>query len=83
MIGVDWGTTSLRAYRMTEAGQIIARASAPSGVLQVAPGDFPNVLRTIIGDWLADGEHEPTRQMEKKSFDRLQREGIFHALDTF
>ncbi len=56
MIGVDWGTTSLRAYRMTEAGQIIARASAPSGVLQVAPGDFPNVLRTIIGDWLADGE---------------------------
>lgn len=33
-------------------------------------------------DWLADGEHEPTRQMEKKSFDRLQREGIFHALDT-
>ena len=56
MIGVDWGTSSLRAYRMTEAGQIIARASAPSGILQVAAGDFPNVLRNIVGDWLADGE---------------------------
>ncbi len=56
MIGVDWGTSSLRAYRMTEAGQIIARASAPSGILQVAAGDFPNVLRHVVGDWLADGE---------------------------
>ena len=41
---------------MTEAGQIIARASAPSGILQVAAGEFPNVLRGIVGDWLADGE---------------------------
>ena len=56
MIGVDWGTSSLRAYRMTEAGQIIARASAPFGILKVATGEFPTVLRKIVGDWLADGE---------------------------
>ena len=56
MIGVDWGTSSFRAYRMTEAGQIIARASASSGILQVAAGEFATVLRTIVCDWLADGE---------------------------
>ncbi len=56
MIGVDWGTSSCRAYRMTGAGQIIARASSPSGILQVAAGAFPSVLRAIVGDWLADGE---------------------------
>ena len=41
---------------MTEAGQIIARASAPSGILHVAAGEFPRVLRGIVGDWLTDGE---------------------------
>lgn len=56
MIGVDWGTSSFRAYRMTEAGQIIARASASSGILQVKAGEFPNALRAAVGDWLADGE---------------------------
>ena len=56
MIGVDWGTSSLRAYRMTEGGQIIARASAPSGILHVAAGAFPAVLRGIVAAWLADGE---------------------------
>ena len=33
-------------------------------------------------DWLADAENEPTRQIEKKAFDRLQREGLEHALST-
>jgi 2-dehydro-3-deoxygalactonokinase len=56
VIGVDWGTSSFRAYRMTEAGQIIARASASSGILQVKAGEFPNALCAAVGDWLADGE---------------------------
>ena len=33
-------------------------------------------------DWLADAENEPTRQIEKKAFDRLQREGLEEALST-
>lgn len=41
---------------MTEAGQIIARASAPSGILKVAAGDFPQVLHRIVGNWISGGE---------------------------
>jgi RNA polymerase sigma-32 factor len=33
-------------------------------------------------DWLADSEHEPMRQIEKKAVDRLQSEGLFEALAT-
>ncbi|NDV11485.1 RNA polymerase sigma factor RpoH [Crenobacter caeni] len=31
-------------------------------------------------DWLADSEHEPVRQIEKKAVDRLQSEGLHEAL---
>jgi len=33
-------------------------------------------------DWLADANHEPTRQIEKKAYDRLQSEGLLEALET-
>lgn len=33
-------------------------------------------------DWLADHEHEPVRQIEKKAFDRLQSEGLKSALES-
>ncbi len=33
-------------------------------------------------DWLADSEHEPVRQIEKKAVDRLQSEGLHEALAT-
>ncbi|MGL6070130.1 RNA polymerase sigma factor RpoH [Craterilacuibacter sp.] len=33
-------------------------------------------------DWLADSEHEPMRQIEKKAVDRLQSEGLAEALAT-
>ncbi|RQW26520.1 RNA polymerase sigma factor RpoH [Rhodobacteraceae bacterium CH30] len=33
-------------------------------------------------DWLADSEHEPVRQIEKKAVDRLQSEGLSEALAT-
>ena len=55
MIGIDWGTTSLRAYRL--AGRtIIDRRHSQSGITSVAAGAFPETLRTLIADWLADGE---------------------------
>jgi RNA polymerase sigma-32 factor len=33
-------------------------------------------------DWLADANHEPTRQIEKKALDRLQSEGLIEALEA-
>lgn len=56
MIGVDWGTTSLRAYRLGADGTVLDRREAPLGILAVQPGGFPEVLREVAGPWIAAGE---------------------------
>ncbi|GGG48295.1 MFS transporter [Caldovatus sediminis] len=56
MIGVDWGTSSLRAYRLAADGTVCERREAERGVLTVPPGGFPAVLREAVGDWIAAGE---------------------------
>jgi 2-dehydro-3-deoxygalactonokinase len=58
MIGIDWGTTSLRAYRLAAEGAILARRETPRGILTIEPGGFPDALRAAIGDWLAEGESQ-------------------------
>lgn len=56
MIGVDWGTTSLRAYRLDEAGAVLDRRESAQGILSVAEGGFPAVLDATIRPWLEAGE---------------------------
>ncbi len=56
MIGVDWGTSSFRAYRMTDDGAVRDSVAAPRGVLQIEPGGFAAELRTRVSAWLAVGE---------------------------
>jgi len=56
MIGVDWGTSSLRAYRIGTDGSVVDRLDGPGGILTVAEGGFPAALRDAIGPWLAAGE---------------------------
>lgn len=56
MIGVDWGTTSFRAFRLTADGAIRDRRNSPRGVLNVQNGRFADTLREEIGPWLAAGE---------------------------
>lgn len=56
MIGVDWGTSSLRAYRIAPDGTILARREAARGILSVDPGGFAAALREEVGAWLAAGE---------------------------
>ncbi len=56
MIGVDWGTSSFRAFRIDADGRVTDRAAAPRGIMTVADGNFAAVLRGEIGAWLADGE---------------------------
>lgn len=58
MIGVDWGTTSFRAYRLGPGGAVLAEVERKRGILTVEPGGFPAVLEEAIGPWLADGESE-------------------------
>ncbi len=56
MIGVDWGTSSFRAYRLAGDGRILDRSAAPLGIMAVPERRFDAALRRAIGAWLADGE---------------------------
>ena len=56
MIGVDWGTSSFRAYRMAANGQVIDRTVSPTGILFVEAGRFADVLRRAILPWVNAGE---------------------------
>lgn len=56
MIGVDWGTSSFRAYRLDAEGAILDRQERAQGILSVPPGGFPAVLEAAIRPWLEQGE---------------------------
>jgi 2-dehydro-3-deoxygalactonokinase len=56
MIGIDWGMTSFRAFRIGRDGSIRDRRQSPRGILNVPDGRFGETLRDEIGPWLAAGE---------------------------
>src|SRR6195952_1415463 len=58
MIGVDWGTTSFRAFRIGRDGTIRDRRSAAKGIMNVPDGRFGDTLREEVGPWLAAGESQ-------------------------
>ena len=49
LIGIDWGTTSFRAYRIGADGQVIETKTAPAGILEVEGGAFEAVLERELG----------------------------------
>jgi 2-dehydro-3-deoxygalactonokinase len=58
LIGLDWGTTWLRAYRFDGSGQVVESRQQPSGVLQIAaeggaPAGFERALDQACGDWMS------------------------------
>ena len=55
MIALDWGTSSLRAYRL-QRRTVLERRDSPQGITRVAAGAFATVLQELVGDWLAAGE---------------------------
>ena len=58
MIGIDWGTSSFRAFRIARDGTIRDRRSALRGILTVQDARFGDTLREEIGPWLALGEDQ-------------------------
>ena len=59
LIGIDWGTTSFRAYRIARDGAVLETRAAPAGILQVEGGAFEAVLERQIGPWLAAAPELP------------------------
>lgn len=53
LIGFDWGTSSLRAYRIAADGRVLARRESGRGILTVLGGAFDAVLAETASDWLA------------------------------
>lgn len=58
MIGIDWGTTSFRAFRLSNEGVIRDRRASARGIMNVPDSRFGDTLREEIGPWLALGEDE-------------------------
>lgn len=55
IVGVDWGSTNLRAFRFDPRGAIAEVRRAESGARTLRGAAFEGVLQSIIGDWV-DGE---------------------------
>ncbi|WP_323991267.1 2-dehydro-3-deoxygalactonokinase [Nguyenibacter sp. L1] len=54
LIGIDWGTSSLRAWRMSATGAVLAEAQAPWGILNLPDGGFPAALARLLADLNGD-----------------------------
>jgi 2-dehydro-3-deoxygalactonokinase len=52
LLAVDWGSTSLRAALLDEAGVVLEERTAACGMLTVAAGGFSEVFEQHFGDWM-------------------------------
>ncbi|MEO8524802.1 MAG: 2-dehydro-3-deoxygalactonokinase [Caldimonas sp.] len=52
LLGIDWGSTSLRAALLDDDGAVLEERTAARGMLTVAPGGFPEVFEQHFGDWM-------------------------------
>jgi 2-dehydro-3-deoxygalactonokinase len=55
LIGIDWGTTSLRAWKIAADGEVLDTRRRDLGILRVPGGDFPAAFAESVGDWHALG----------------------------
>ncbi|GFZ89835.1 2-dehydro-3-deoxygalactonokinase [Dyella caseinilytica] len=51
LIGLDWGTSSLRAYLYDGDGKVIASRQHAWGIRHLPEGGFPSALRAITSGW--------------------------------
>lgn len=51
-IAVDWGTTQLRAWGLSDHNEILVKDSSPQGMGSIKPHQFESVLLDLIGEWL-------------------------------
>jgi 2-dehydro-3-deoxygalactonokinase len=53
LIGLDWGTTSCRAYMIGAGGKVLERQTDGPGILKVEAGHFGPWLDSMTGGWIA------------------------------
>ena len=53
LIALDWGTSSLRAYRLAAAGRVADTRARPWGIRRLPAGGFDAVLAEVTAGWPA------------------------------
>ncbi len=56
MIAIDWGTSTLRIYRLDRDGNVLETRSSSKGILAVENAKFAEALENEAGDWIDAGE---------------------------
>ena len=51
LIGIDWGTSSLRAFLIDGNGKVLDHLYTPKGIMQVSNNDYEGVLSRLISPW--------------------------------
>lgn len=90
LIGLDWGSSSLRAWLLAADGGVLARRESGAGVLSVADGRFREAFESLCAGWLAadaalpvvacgmigsrEGWREAARVRTPASFDALAQQ---------
>jgi len=55
-VGVDWGSSSFRAYRFNDSGCVIDRIQTDEGLKHLTPEQFESTLFTHIESWIKQNE---------------------------
>lgn len=53
LIGIDWGTSSFRAWLMGDGGAVLDEVPSGPGILAVSSGGFEAALDAVVGPWLS------------------------------
>lgn len=59
LIGIDWGTTSFRAWTIDSKGNINQQIEQQAGILSITDRNFEDVFETSIGSWLKENPKLP------------------------
>ena len=59
LVALDWGTSSLRAWRLNETGAILEARHEGWGIMHLPEGGFPAAFAAITQDWLPAGHEVP------------------------
>ncbi len=51
-IAVDWGTSNMRAWAMSESGTVLAEATSDQGMGKLDRNGYEPALLAVIGDWI-------------------------------
>lgn len=58
-IGIDWGTTNLRAFAINENEEIVGEGASDQGMGKLLPNEFEAALISLISPWLSSDKQVP------------------------